>query len=507
MMDDKTSIGIGPVDTPIESTRRQRRVLTVSNNEEGIIACDHDQTPQHLTPSVTLRIDPTQSNINWFQGQVYISFKCAIFSPSNAMQHAAEAGEKIKEPSNPFMYCITDGGPDHKTTNIETHKSYISLWLSLDLDGILVVRTPPYLSVLNPCERVMSTINLALYGLSLSQTPLSPHENDLIKNLTSKTMWRSAQQTQLSKPENQRTDFSKLAEKSLSRAREVLTKRCEQLIYSGNPVKVVPPTDHARIESLYEILSNYFPSFDFTKKGSKADFLKNPEIHKFYEDHVHESTYSLQIKKCFDPVCRFHLPIRSSTELMKKFVWLPVPTTSATDSKKYEDFSVLIENGNGDKPKETCRPGEKGQEQCDPEIKKPNFSYVNGKVRYCIRCTDCGKGRLLYSEYSLNNEDIQIIKNCKEYFVCGINLFKGTSLEQKVFQHHLNNCGKSMTAAYYSTGEKRENYIKICSVCFEDSDYVVENGTYTGLPRCNKCLDGNFVQQRKIHFKKRKRSV
>lgn len=91
------------------------------------------------------------------------------------------------------------------------------------------------------------------------------------------------------------------------------------------------------------VLKCIFPSHEFSKKVTKADFMKNEDLKAFYEDHVNETTYFVQIKKCKNRNCKFHLPVRSENSVMDKFVWLPPPKTSETNFEKYEDFSVVIE--------------------------------------------------------------------------------------------------------------------------------------------------------------------
>lgn len=506
MVDDKTSIGIGPIDTPVEATRRQKPVLQISNQPNGLQACDHDHTPQSITPSVTLRVKPVGENINWYNGQVYVSYKCAIFNPSSAMSHAAEMSEHHLDEaeSRPFLYVLSDGGPDHKTTNVSTHMSFIALFLLHNLDGIIAARTPPYLSVLNPCERVMPTINYALYGLSLAQTHLEDSEQKLIKNLFSKDAWRKAQAEEAHKPQKNRIDYETLAAKSLAGARDILTKRTEQMVFGGNNIQVLDPTPKSACERLTDTLKKFFPSHDFEKKVSKADFLKNEAIKEFYKSHVHEMTYVLQIKKCKNENCEYHLPIRSEMTTMDKYVWLPPPTTSESNKDKYEDFSVLIEKNGLTMPKETCRPSSKADVKDSSGLQKPSFPYINSKARACIRCGECGKGRLLYSNIALSREDIIVLTELKESFVCGLDIFIGTTLHNILVQHHTNSCNKNMTAAYFSSGPKCLNYLKICSVCAEIDEYCVENPKYQGLPRCSNCQSENKYYRHKHPIFKRK---
>ena len=67
--------------------------------------------------------------------------------------------------ASPIELIYTDGGGDHRTPFISVQKGYIVHFLKMDLDMLVAARTPPYFSVINPVERAMCVINLALNGL------------------------------------------------------------------------------------------------------------------------------------------------------------------------------------------------------------------------------------------------------------------------------------------------------------------------------------------------------
>lgn len=93
--------------------------------------------------------------------------------------------------------------------------SLIALFLSLDLDYLCFIRTPPNYSVLNPVERVMCILNLALNGVALSQTLVEEYQH-IIKNLVTKEAWRSAA------AKHPNIDIQNLASKSSEEARELM---------------------------------------------------------------------------------------------------------------------------------------------------------------------------------------------------------------------------------------------------------------------------------------------
>ena len=186
MMDDKAAIPVGPPGAPVSATRRQRAVLQTGASQ--INCTDHDHVAQHLTPSVSVTMDApnTISSQSWYGRVPEVILKCAIFEPSNAFRHATEISRRLVHQAKPLLFGITDGGPDHNTTHIQVQLSLVPLFLCLDVDLLCFARTPPNYSVLNPVERIMCVINIALNGMALCRTSLDSYEN-LVKNLCSKT--------------------------------------------------------------------------------------------------------------------------------------------------------------------------------------------------------------------------------------------------------------------------------------------------------------------------------
>jgi hypothetical protein len=68
----------------------------------------------------------------------------------------------------------TDGGPDRNNTFINVQLAYYSLAKELGLDKLILMRTAPGQSYVNPVERVMSVLNLALQGFATARGECSP---------------------------------------------------------------------------------------------------------------------------------------------------------------------------------------------------------------------------------------------------------------------------------------------------------------------------------------------
>ncbi|XP_038106421.1 uncharacterized protein LOC6049162 [Culex quinquefasciatus] len=72
-MDDKATIPVGFVGAPVSATRRQRSVLMAGLDGRGLNAMDHDNIPQHIVPSVSIKIvPPKELTDSWYCGKPII---------------------------------------------------------------------------------------------------------------------------------------------------------------------------------------------------------------------------------------------------------------------------------------------------------------------------------------------------------------------------------------------------------------------------------------------------
>ena len=173
-IDDKHRVKVGERAFPVAAAERGRCVL-VGAQEEFQVG-DHDFTKFSLVPSVTLLCDlPSESCGSWYEGQVFVLLKDAIFQPSSPTRHACELHQIIHSSSRdnlPILFLYSDGGPDNRLTYISVQISLICLFLKLDLDFLCAGRTTPYHSWRNPVERIMSILNLGLQCVGLAREKL-----------------------------------------------------------------------------------------------------------------------------------------------------------------------------------------------------------------------------------------------------------------------------------------------------------------------------------------------
>ena len=84
--------------------------------------------------------------------------------------------------NKPYLFLYTDREPDHRVTYIRVQMALIALYLKLDLDLLVAVRTPPGHSWKNPVERIMSILNLGLQCIGLMRSEMCEElEQDMKK--------------------------------------------------------------------------------------------------------------------------------------------------------------------------------------------------------------------------------------------------------------------------------------------------------------------------------------
>jgi hypothetical protein len=100
-----------------------------------------------------------------------VFLKDSIFEASSPTRHTAELARLLKKmfPNTAAIVLYTDGGPDHNCKHISVRLGLLALFLELDLDTMVVMRTAPTQSWGNPVERVMSVLNLGLQGVALAR--------------------------------------------------------------------------------------------------------------------------------------------------------------------------------------------------------------------------------------------------------------------------------------------------------------------------------------------------
>ncbi len=98
-------------------------------------------------------------------------------------RHPSKLASVIKKmcPNAVAMIIYTDGGPDHNNKHISVRLGLLALFLDLDLDAMVVMRTAPTQIWAKPVERVMSTLNLGLQRVALARCEMEKEYEDIFK--------------------------------------------------------------------------------------------------------------------------------------------------------------------------------------------------------------------------------------------------------------------------------------------------------------------------------------
>ena len=85
----------------------------------------------------------------------------------------------------PFLMLYTDGGPDHRNTFLRVQLTMIAMFVILNLDYLVAIRTPPGHSWKNPVEWIMSILNLGMQCVGLMRQEMSNEMENLINGCNS----------------------------------------------------------------------------------------------------------------------------------------------------------------------------------------------------------------------------------------------------------------------------------------------------------------------------------
>lgn len=192
-MDDKAIVPVGEPDKQISSGVRAHNKSLVPANR-SLEALDHDFHICGVVPSVCFFVNiPGSITDSFFNGEVEVVNKDKILQASNPFRHAAELLKSLRDSqcneegkANKGILAIhTDGGPDHRITYLSVQISLICLFVALDLDMLVAVRTAPQMSWINLAERIMSQLNLALQNVALAREEMPEQFEKRMKTLSS----------------------------------------------------------------------------------------------------------------------------------------------------------------------------------------------------------------------------------------------------------------------------------------------------------------------------------
>ena len=166
--------------------------------------------------------------------------------------------------NKPYLFLYTDGGPDHRVTYVCVQLALIALFLKLDLDLLIAVRTPPGHSWKNPVERIMSILNLGMQSIGLMRSEMSDDVENLMKKCNSMEEIRTCSNNE-PQLKNELID-------SLQAPINLMEGIFERLLLKDEPFLTYKSATEEEIKSLWESLLEIEDSLnmdDRTKKDIK----------------------------------------------------------------------------------------------------------------------------------------------------------------------------------------------------------------------------------------------
>ncbi|XP_038063361.1 uncharacterized protein LOC119734068 [Patiria miniata] len=500
-LDDKAVVPVGEPHAPVSTgVRAHGKSLTSADPERATKALDHDFHVCGLVPSVTFHADiPEGPRDSFYNGDVYVRIKNKIFEPSTAQRHACEVIDLLRERhcedgvnlDKSILINFTDGGPDHRTTNPSVQIAAIALFIALDLDMFIHARTAPHGSYLNPAERIMSLLNLALQNVSLARNEMAADYEKIMKRCNGLKSTR--------KEAHDLPSFKTALLESTSEVVEVLQKRFGRLQFKEAQVNVKKALSDEQINTiaLEEMLG--VVSQNARLNWSRKEMEKDLMFSRFFQKHCRRSQYAFQVKKCkleeVDSCAYCYLnPPRMSDDLYGDLKWSPDPVL-APDNEHFLPFSVVY--GTPQLSPDVDMPSRQGRVDVTENDKSNKSLLTREKARMHVSCRECGKRRLVYSAKKPSSRERDAIIDMEDElsYQCGNSLFPPGHEKHSVHVSRESiTCSSQIETAYYTV--VGQYFGTICVYCGEtdvdEDDHRLTEAAQkfaSVRPMCQSCLD------------------
>ena len=473
-VDDKAIIPVGEPSAAVSTgVRGHHRSLVPSSSFLG--ALDHDFHTHGVVPSVSLLISiPDTPLDSFFTGQVYVGNKNKVTQPSSPLRHSTElsrilireaCAENSVTGDKSILLLLSDGGPDHRLSYGSVQVTLLALFLRLNLDVLIAVRTCPYQSWTNPAERVMSILNLALQNVSLERKLMDEESEKLVKNDNSV---KAVRETIKGHPEMQQK-----IDESLKPVLDLLNNRFQRMKLKERQFRAADVATEAEMESVFDEVKTIDASLQqdcLQKKGLK----KAKDFQNFMDAHCHRSTYAFQLRKCLLDTCAYcsSHPVRMPLEEFNSLCYLPLPILDDT-GHHFKPFKQVY----GQLPSEKDRPSLGCTKNDDnDEFDKANRKILSsaGRVRAAVTCGDCFKPRCVFSEAALSQEEKVMLCELESSYTCGSILFPPASPYHSSIVTRANlSCRDCVEPQYYSASLIK--FKPVCSHCGGPEETLVED--------------------------------
>ncbi|CAC5408779.1 unnamed protein product [Mytilus coruscus] len=477
-IDDKAKVDFGEPGMAIATgVRGKKSIVPVTST---LAALDHDmQSKGSLTPSVTLEVDIPVDDSSFYRGEVHVTYKDSVFQASSPWRHATEMSKMLQEKENvpTCLLLYSDGGPDHRLTFHAVKLSLIVLFKKLDLDFLVAGRTAPGHSWLNPAERIMSIVNIALQNVACreesrseieqilrSTNSMSDIRNKATKNIAIKTAWME----------------------SVNPLITLLEERTGRLTLKDSPFSVHKAATDDEVKDFEGYVRQVVcPEIKIGQYQEKH--LKSVQgYQKFLREHYRERSYLFQIKKCNDLNCC----TRQRGDI--EFQWVPDPIL-AVGNEHYVPMASLLGKDTTDKDQPSCqktRPAAVAEEIQGVR----NAGLVGQNVRSTVKCYECTKPRCIYSKKKLTTRELRGMSRILEKYdySCGADIIpEGDILQGVICVRMQLDCRSHIEFPYYADTNTVNVNKNICCHCGEagEKDRDLLKKFKVVLPICRGCQD------------------
>jgi len=373
----------------------------------------------------------------------------------------------------PLLFFYHDGGPDHRLNYYSVMISYICAFRWLNVDLLVAVQTAPNNSWINPCERLMSILNLGLQCVSTTREKVSPEAEAILKSCNS--------MADIRKEANSKPMLKKATADSLAPVISQIEERFQRLSLKDKSFKIGNPASSDSIECLWSFAEIIDSNLSMSSTAKK-DVVTAKRFMEFFYSHCHTRRYSFQVKKCSDPTCC--PPSRLPSEMFSKIKWLPDPTFT-TDKSHYKTFQELY----GTDTDDTDCPSTALRQERE---KEPSSLFTAAKVRGVAPCLACDKPRCLYcDQHTTYKENRAIVTLAIEsnFYICGSPIFpESHPLFELIRVRTSVTCNSPIERSYYSN--KSLQLPPLCVHCGEKDCSVpaaYQQRFKQVLPICSSC--------------------
>uniref|UniRef100_U9T5Z8 Uncharacterized protein n=1 Tax=Rhizophagus irregularis (strain DAOM 181602 / DAOM 197198 / MUCL 43194) TaxID=747089 RepID=U9T5Z8_RHIID len=418
-LDDKHRCKVGEPGFPVAAVEKGKSVVV--GKDTTFAVADHDFTKTGIIPSVAMICDiPESINGNFYRGKVHIGLKDPIFQPSSPLRHATELYHIfLKEElfDKPVLCLYTDGGPDHRCTYACVQLSYICLFIALDLDYFVAVRTPPQHSWKNPVERIMSMLNLGLQSVGLMRAKMSGQSEELMSKVGTMNDIRKIAEENPTLKEDVIASF----QTPINLVRDVFNRQS----LKDEPFKTFDAATETEMERFWEAI--WLIDENVTYEDRTTEHIKRrPHLQEFLDHCCTMRHYFFSIKKCGEPNCTICRPPRCLPEDFVQLHCLPDPVPG--EDLHYKSFEELY----GKQTTENYRPSLKNvktKAKGEKKITKgkhtmpfcPSAAHAKN-IGVVVNCVECEKPRLLFSAKKLSEKDRILLQEFLDtiFYTCGM---------------------------------------------------------------------------------------